>query len=114
MDTEAMPELSLFNVVGGAADERFKREVALVMENWMDPNTTAETKRTVTMEFSFQPFDNRQGAEVSLTVKSKMAAADSVTGQVFLTRRKDEIVCVPFDPRQETLFPEQRAEEKRK
>lgn len=116
MDTNDAPELSLFNIVGGCADERFRRELALVMDNWIDANTEATTKRTITMEFSFLPFEDRSGSAVSLTVKSKMAAGDSVTGTVFLTRRNDDIVAVPFDPKQDRLFtePETLNQEKRK
>jgi hypothetical protein len=114
MNTEDQPELNLFNVVGGASDERFRREVALLMENLVDPNTPIDTKRTITMEYSFTCFKDRSGASVSLNVKSKLAGGESVEGNVFLTRRNDEIIFVPYDPKQERLFTEQPKEEKRK
>ena len=104
MDTNAAPILSLYNVCRGAADEIFRREVNLVIDNIVDVNTDSEQKRSVVMEFEFIPMKDRSGAAVSLKVKSKLAGVEPVEGTMFLTRRGDELVAVPYDPRQEELF----------
>ena len=104
MDTNAAPVLSLFNICRGAADEIFKREVDLVIDNIADVNTDSEQKRSIIMEFQFTPMKDRSGAAVSLKVRSKLAGVDPVDGTMFLVHRDGEVVAVPYDPRQEELF----------
>jgi hypothetical protein len=114
MDTESSPILSLYNVCRGAADEIFKREVDLVIDNIIDNNTDSEQKRSIIMEFEFIPMKDRSGASISMKVKSKLAGVEPVEGTMFLTRRAGEVVAVPYDPRQEELFAEVPQQEKRK
>jgi hypothetical protein len=102
VDINESPVLSLHNVCGiGVADERFQREVALVLENIKDENVPADAKRSITMTFTFEGFQKRSGAAVTLDIKTKLAPTEGVDGTVFFTRRGDELVAVPLDENQE-------------
>ena len=68
--------LSIENICGGAVPERFQRELASVLQNINDPNNPAETKRSLTLQFDFEPFPDRNGAIV--TLKSCQAMAPRV------------------------------------
>jgi hypothetical protein len=70
-----MPEirLTLDTLQGGAARERFDLELQKVLKNIADPNTRAESKRTLTMKVSFEPSERREHLEISVEVSSQLA-----------------------------------------
>lgn len=96
--------LSIENICGGAVAERFERELVELLKNICDPNTPADQKRTITLEFTFQPFPDRSGAQVSLVCKGKLASAESVPGSVFFAKQGAMVKAYAHDPRQENLF----------
>jgi hypothetical protein len=96
--------LSIENICGGAVSERFERELHEVLKNISDPNTDAEQKRTITLEFQFKPFPDRSGAQVLFSCKGKLAAAEGVAGSVFFAKQGALLRAYAHDPRQEQLF----------
>lgn len=109
-----MPEqkLSLTGLKGGALEERFQRELARVLANIRDPNTSKEKKRSITVKLTFTPADDRQYAAITAEVSSKLAADAPVTTFTLFTERDGELVAtepitteVDDDPRQTSLAP---------
>lgn len=96
--------LTLVNICGGAVDEVFQRELEQVLSNISDVNTDAESKRKVTLEFTFEPFEDRSGAKVSFQCKSKTMPVNAVKGTVFFSRKGATLIAVPHDPKQARLF----------
>jgi len=96
--------LSLNNICGGSVEERFQHELLQVLKSINDPNTDAEKKRTLTLEFEFNPFPDRSGAIITLTTKSKIPSIEPVAGSMYLSRQGAVIKAFAHDPRQENLF----------
>lgn len=96
--------LSITNICGGAVEERFEREVIELLKNICDPNTPSDVKRTIILEFQFEPFPDRSGALVKLICKGKLAAIDPVDGSVYFAKHGAVVKAYAHDPRQENLF----------
>lgn len=79
--------VSLSNLCGGAIEEVFQKEWAAVLANIADVNTNPEAKRKLTLEFTIKPFEDRSGAQVTFSCKSKTVPVEEVKGTVFLQRR---------------------------
>lgn len=97
-------EVSLSNLCGGGIEEVFQREFAAVLANISDPNTPAEAKRKISLEFTIAPFEDRSGAQVTFSCKSKTVPVEAVKGTVFLQRKGLVMVAVPHDPKQGRMF----------
>ena len=80
-------EVSLSNLCGGGVEEVFQREFAAVLANIADVNTDPEAKRKITLEFTVEPFEDRSGAQVTFSCRSKTVPVESVSGTVFLQRK---------------------------
>ncbi|HLZ08831.1 MAG TPA: hypothetical protein VKT80_09610 [Chloroflexota bacterium] len=103
MDQEK-EQVSLSNLCGGGIEEVFQREFAAVLANIADVNTDPEAKRKISLEFTIAPFEDRSGAQITFTCKSKTVPVDAVKGTVFLQRRGLVMVAMPHDPRQQRMF----------
>ena len=68
-------EMTLANLGEGAAVERFQEELTKVIENILDPNTEAETKRAVVMKVTIKPDKGRVHGRVEVTCEARLAAA---------------------------------------
>lgn len=103
------PELNLATICKGGIPEVFKRKLAEVIHNIRDVNTSAEQKRTVTIEITFEPFKDRSGWLDSFTLKSKLAELDctAAQGSAFIAAQDGELKAFAHDPRQTKLFAEE-------
>lgn len=99
-------EVSLSNLCGGGVEEVFQREFAAVLANIADVNTDPEAKRKITLEFTVEPFEDRSGAQVTFSCRSKTVPVESVSGTVFLQRKGLVMVAIPHDPKQIRMFGE--------
>lgn len=97
-------KLTLENICGGAVPEVFRRSLDIVLRNIRDPNTDAEMKRKMSLEFTFAPHADRAGADVVLVVKEKLASLVTVKGAMYVSQKSGELAAYPRDPRQEVLF----------
>lgn len=102
--------LSIENICGGAVPERFQRELSALLQNINDPNNPAETKRTLTLQFDFEPFPDRNGAIVTLTCKSKLAPVENLQGGVYFARNGLTLKAYAHDPQQAKMFESQSKE----
>jgi hypothetical protein len=102
---DQQPEsMTLSNICGGGVEEVFQKEWAKVLENIADINVDPESKRKLTLEFTISPFEDRSGAQVTFSCKSKTIPVDAVKGTVFLQRRGLVMVAIPHDPKQIRMF----------
>lgn len=79
-------EIKLESLADGSISERFKQELAKVLANIADPNTTAKTVRKITISLSIKPNDNRETAEVSIQAASTLAPAKEVMTTFIMDR----------------------------
>jgi len=69
-----MPDqISLINLGGGAAVEKFQIELNQVLANIMDVNTD-EGKREIVLKVEFKPSRDRDACDIRIHCKSKLAA----------------------------------------
>lgn len=102
--------LDITNICRGAVQERFRAAVAEVMDNIFDCNTDPTKVRKITLEFSFEPFKNRDGAVTTFKVKTNLVPLEEVEGNVFFAATPGGVMAYARDPKQEHLFREQPVE----
>jgi hypothetical protein len=101
----AFPEtINLGNLCNGAALEIFEDAVAKVMANIVDPNTDATKKRSIKLEFTFEPSESREVGDCVLKCETKMAPIKAAKGNFFLSKRAGQIKGYAQNPKQEALF----------
>lgn len=98
-----LKELTLESIAAGAASELFDHALAEVLANIRDPNTDAEAKRTIKLEFVFNPHRSRNEAAVSVEVSSKLAGVLPASGYLFVAREDGQLVAYTNDVQQENL-----------
>lgn len=92
--------LSLANLGGGGAVERFEDELQAVLENILDRNTKATAKRKIVMEVTFCPDESRSVIHHEVKIISKPAPMTSTVGLLYLARRGGKPVAVVHDQEQ--------------
>ena len=96
--------LTLGNLCGGAVAEVFERELNEVLENILDPNTDPQLKRVITMEVRLKPYEDRTGADIEFSCRSRIAPVTSVRSRFYLTRVDGKPLAISNDPKQLTIF----------
>lgn len=100
--------VSLQTLGAGAVEEKFKAELEAVLDNIRDPNTEAEGKRKIILEFVFTPDAAREVVRTAITARSVFAATKPTSEIMFIGRQNGETVATvvhgtPEDPRQGVL-----------
>ncbi len=108
--------LSLANLARGAAIEIFDNQLARVLDNILDPNTT-EAAREIHLKVKFKPNDNRDLLEVTTECSSRVSFQVPIKTQIFIGRTAEGIVASEYHPKQLGLefkapFLAQKGEEK--
>lgn len=103
-----MEGVTLSTIGGGALNELFDAELARILSNITDPNTDTSTKRVMTLTVKFKPNRDRDVADVELTCGSKLAGIMTVSTQLFMGKHKGRLIAVESDPRQTSLFDQDR------
>ena len=67
----------------GAFQERVDYEMPRLIENILDPNTSAKAKRKVTITLELCPDDSRQNIVVNCAVKSTLAPTHPATTMLY-------------------------------
>jgi hypothetical protein len=99
-----LDSLTLDNICSGAVAERFQRSLQQILKNIRDVNAPAKSKRSLTMEFTFEPHVDRCGAEVSFKIKEKLVGDEVVKGNIYMAQNQNGLTAYPRDIRQEVLF----------
>lgn len=103
-----MEGVTLDTIGSGALSELFEAELARILANIADPNTDTATKRVITIAVKFKPNRDRDVADVELSCSSKLAGIMTVQTQLFMGRHKGKLIAVENDPRQSSLFDQER------
>lgn len=82
-------EIKLESLADGSVSERFKQELAKVLTNIADPNTSAKAVRNVSVTLTIKPNEKRDTAEVSISATSKLAPALEVLTTIIMDRDND-------------------------
>ncbi len=106
----SVPKADLVTICRGAALELFQAALNQVNANIKDPNTSATKKRSILLKFELSPYKDRSGAQVAVTVESKLSSHQGVEGTVYLRRVGPGFEAFTQDARQLGMFEEDEAE----
>lgn len=67
-----------------AVHERVDQEIAKAVDNILDVNTEAKTKRKITLIIEMKPEDERRGVSMAITAQAILAPASPVTTNVLI------------------------------
>lgn len=103
METQ-IKAVTLETLARGAVGELFNEVHRRVLENILDLNTEAETKREITIKVSYYPSDDRESASIEIACTSKTAPVRNASSIVYIGRHRNEVVAIENDPKQQQLF----------
>jgi hypothetical protein len=108
--------LSLLNLMGGAAIERFDREFTKAVKNVQDPNTSPRTARKVTLSVTIKPNEDRNIGSLTIECKSQIAPPRPLSTAVAMGQEGGKAVAREISAMDTTkpLFGVASLEEKRK
>lgn len=98
-----LQEITLENVAGGIVPEMFERHLEDVLRDIDDPNTDPKAKRTITIEVTFSPSEDRRAAAVWVKFGAKKAGVKPMGTVVHLGRKGGRLVAMGADPNQGEL-----------
>lgn len=91
---------SILEMARGAIQERADYEITRLLENILDPNTSATAKRKLTINLELKPDDDRQIISVSVTAKSALAPTNPVVTSLYVVDKETILEMVPQVPGQ--------------
>lgn len=94
---------SILQMCRGAIMERADYEVSKTIANILDPNTSATSKRKITITLELKPDDTRQNITVSCVAKSTLAATNPVTTSLYVADEETIVEMVPQIPGQTAI-----------
>lgn len=97
-------EISLTTICHGAVPEIFERELRDVLANILDPNTSAEKSRKITLTFVVKPLEDRSGGSVEFSCRATLQPVRVTKSQLFLSRHTGQLKAYAVDQRQIALF----------
>lgn len=85
-------KVSLANILGGAAIERWDDEFDRVVENICDPNTDPKAMRSISLKVKIKPNDKRSFGIVSIECDSRICPPKAVGTEIFIGKGRDGVV----------------------
>ncbi len=79
----------LATLAGGSAVARVDLALQDLWDNCMDPNTSAQAKRSVVLTITVKPDEAREDARVSIGVHKKLAPQSPVGTRIFLGQDRE-------------------------
>ena len=79
-----MLKLSVENLCSGGMIERLSQEVEKAISNCLDPNTEWKKPRVVNLKMTIVPNEERDMADLSVLVESKLCPAKALTADLFI------------------------------
>jgi len=97
--------MTLDTLASGALEEKFQHALQKVAANINDPNTKAETKRSIVLTIEFEPNKTRTNAGVSVQATTKTAPHEKAETVAFLNFNIDtgDFTVQEHDPKQSRL-----------
>lgn len=107
-------KVTLENLGGGSAVERFNYEMSKMFENIFDVNADPKQKRTVTLTVEMAPKKDREGVNVKYKINSKPASMETLETFFYLSRdARGKVIASEVNPKQASLeFSQQEIEVK--
>ena len=97
-------QLSLTNLGGGVAVEKFGDELAKVVENILDPKTEAGAMREISLKVKIKPAQDRTFGAVLVETNSKLAPNVAYGTKAFFGVDKEGLpLAFGSDPKQTTI-----------
>ena len=75
---------SILRMARGAIEETTDYEMAIIMDNILDPNTNPTKKRTLTLTVEFVPDSQRKTINVRASAKSKLEPTNPVATSLYI------------------------------
>ena len=97
---------TLETLAGGAVAELFARELDTVTKNIADINTAAKASRTITLQVTIKPTEDREMAAVDVKCASKCPSVKPAATSMFFGKEGGKPMAYTHDPRQDDLFHE--------
>lgn len=91
---------SILQMARGAIQERADYEITKILDNILDPNTSATAVRKLTITLTLKPDDTRQNIAVGVVAKSTLAATNPVTTSLYVADQDTVVEMVPQVPGQ--------------
>ena len=91
---------SILQMARGAIQERADYEITKILDNILDPNTSATAARKLTLTLTLKPDDTRQNIAVGVVAKSTLAATNPVTTSLYVADQDTIVEMVPQLPGQ--------------
>lgn len=91
---------SILQMAQGAIMERVDYEMSRVLDNILDPNTSATAKRKLTVTLTFTPDDEREHITVGTVVKPGLAATNPVVTSLYVADEQNVVEMVAQLPGQ--------------
>lgn len=100
----AYEQVQLDTLNNGQVVALFDRELAEVLANIADENTSAKAKRDITIKIAIRPEEDRESATVEVSAKSSVAPVKpSKSFAVFSMDRNGKVSAYQTDPKQLNL-----------
>ena len=96
--TGEVKKINLLEMMDGAVGERVSYELSKIMQNCKDLNTEPKKARTLTVEFSIVPTENRDSAAVRVSVKSKLAPVKALDSTLLIGGTAEDPVVMEYTP----------------
>lgn len=97
--------VSLANLGGGAAIERFDHELSRILENISDPNTDPKAVREITLKVKIKPTQDRSAGPVEISCTSKLAPVATFPAMLYIQKdRSGRVRAFEHNPGQTSLF----------
>jgi hypothetical protein len=94
MPPQSVTNLPLSALKEGAVEEHFQHAMRQVVDNVLDPNTSAEGKRTITITATFMPKGDRTAMLADLKVVTKLCGPEPIKTLLMLKPEGHEYVAV--------------------
>ena len=76
---------SILDMAMGAFKERADYEMSKIIDNIVDPNTSAAKKRSLTVKIDIMPDSERQNLRITTTVSAKLEPTNPVSTSLYIT-----------------------------
>lgn len=100
MSQDLYAKKSILQMARGAIQERCDYEIAKILENILDPNTSATAARKLTITLTLKPDDTRKNIAVGVVAKSTLSPTNPVTTSLFVADEDTIVEMVPQVPGQ--------------
>ena len=100
---QELEQINIKTLNNGAMEDMFQNELDRVLRNINDLNCKSTAMREIKIVLKITPTEDRQMAQTSLAVTSKLAPIEPHGGSVFLSFRNNKPKAFPNNAQQMTM-----------